>query len=165
MGDVAGDAPPPLPLRRHLNWLVISGLLTTLTIPLGCTIAEYEGEMWPDLFSVASALTAFLLLAIGLRVGPTMDDRRVARDGIPARAVVEGTTRVPMTQSRGGDGPAVAQVMLLDLRIEAEGEPVTRVRLRRWVQVDKLGQLQPGAVLDAKVLPGRPQDPALGLRR
>ena len=121
--------------------------------------------MWPNLFSVASALTAFLLLAIGLRVGPTTDDRRVARNGIPARAVVEGVTRVPMTQSRGQAGPPLAQVMLLDLRVEAEGDPATRVRLRRWVQADRLGELHPGAELEAKVLPGRPQDPALGLRR
>ena len=165
MAEGAADAPGPLPLRRHLNGLVIGGLLTTLTIPVGSTIAEYEGEVWPNLFSVASALTAFLLLAVGLRVGPTTDDRRVARNGIPARAVVEGVTRVPMTQSRGQAGPPLAQVMLLDLRVEAEGDPATRVRLRRWVQADRLGELHPGAELEAKVLPGRPQDPALGLRR
>jgi hypothetical protein len=79
--------------------------------------------------------------------------------------VVERVTRLPMTQSRGEDGPTVAQVVRLDLRVEAEGEAKTRVRLRRWVAVDKLDGLVPGAVLDAKVLPGRPQDPALGLRR
>ena len=163
MDDSAADRPPPLPLRRHLNWLVISGLLTPLTIPLGSTIAEYEGEVWPNVFTLASALAAFVLLAIGLRLGPTTDARSVARNGIPARAVVERVDRVPMTKSSGGNGPTVAQVMLLDLRVEAEGEPVTRVRLRRWVHVDMLDQLQPGAVLDATVLPGRPQDPALGL--
>ena len=159
------DRPPPLPWRRHLNWLVVSGLLTTLTIPIGSTIAEYEGEVWPNLFTVAAALTAFFLLAVGLRLGPTKDSPEVARNGVPARVVVERVDRLPMTQSRGENGPAVAQVVRLDLLVEAEGEPVTRVRLRRWVKVDKLEQLEPGAVLSAKVLPGRPQDPALGLRR
>jgi hypothetical protein len=159
------DAPPPLPLRRHLNWLVISGLLTTLTIPIGSTIAEYEGEVWPNAFTLGAALTAFLLLAFGLRLGPTKDARKVAREGKPARVVVERVVKVPMTQSRGEDGPTVAQVLLLDVRVEAEGEPVTRVRLRRWVATEKVDRLQPGTVLPAKVLPGRPQDPALGLRR
>lgn len=160
-----GDAPPRLPLCRHLNRLVIAGLLTTLTIPIGSTVAEYEGEVWPNVFTLAAALSAFLLLAVGLRLGPTKDSRRVASKGIPARLVVERVAKVPMTQSRGDDGPTVAQVMRLDVRVEAEGEPVTRVRLRRWVASEHLERLQPGTVLPAKVLPGRPQDPALGLRR
>jgi hypothetical protein len=159
------NAPPPLPWRRHLNWLVVSGLLTTLTIPIGSAVAEYEGEVWPNVFTLAAAASAFVLLALGLRLGPTKDARKVAREGRPARAVVERVVRLPMTQSRGEDGPTVAQVVRLDLRVEADGEPSTRVRLRRWVAVDKLDRLQPGAVLPAKVLPGRPQDPALGLRR
>ena len=160
-----GDRPPPLPLRRHLNGLVLGGLLATLTMPIGSAAAEYAGEVWPNVFTLTSAVTAFILLAVGLRTGPTKDSRKVARRGLPARAVVEGVKRLSMTQSRGEDGPTVAQVVRLDLRVEAEGEPVTRVRLRRWVRVDRLDALQPGAVLAAKVLPGRPQDPALGLRR
>lgn len=162
---MADDRPAPLPLRRHLNGLVVSGLLATLTIPIGSTVAEYAGEVWPNVFTLAAALTAFLLLSIGLRLGPTRDPRRAARDGVPARAVVERVVRLSMTQSRGEDGPTVARVVRLDLRVEAEDEPVTRVRLRRWVRVDKLDQLQPGAVLAAKIRPGQPQDPALGLRR
>lgn len=157
--------PPPLPIRRHLNGLVLGGLFSTLTIPIGSTAAEYAGEVWPNVFTLAAALTAFLLLALGLRLGPTKDSRKVARHGVPARAVIERAKRTSMTQSRGEDGPTVAQVVLLDLRVEAEGEPVTRVRLRRWVRVDRLDHLQPGVVLPVKVLPGRPQDPALGLRR
>jgi len=164
-GTDAGGAPPGLPLSRHLNRLVVAGLLTTLTVPIGSTVAEYEGEIWPNVFTLAAALVAFLLLAFGLHVGPTKDARKVAVQGVPARVVVERVARVPMAQNRGGDGPTVAQVMRLDLRVEAEGEPVTRVRLRRWVHVDKIPQLVPGAVLAARVLPGRPQDPALGLRR
>ena len=163
--STAPPAPPPLPLRRHLNGLVLGGLLTTLAIPIGSTIAEYEGEVWPNLFTLAAALTAFCLLAVGLRLGPTRDSRKVARHGVPAVAVVERVAKVPMTLSKGDDGPTVAQVMRLDLRVEVEGEPVSRVRLRRWVRVDRIEELQPGAVLAAKVLPGRPQDPALGLRR
>jgi hypothetical protein len=157
--------PPPLPLRRHLNWLVISGLLTTLTIPIGSTVAEYEGEVWPNLFTLAAAVAAFVLLALGLRLGPTRDSPAVARDGVPARVVVERVVKLRLAQSGGEDGPTVAQMVRLDLRVEAEGEPVTRVRLRRWVHVDKMGRLKPGHVLAAKVLPGCPQDPALGLRR
>lgn len=164
MADADSSRPPPLPLRRHLNWIVLAGLLTTLTIPIGSTVAEYEGEVWPNVFTLGAALVAFVLLAVGLRLGPTKDARKVARDGVPARAVVERVTRVPLSKSGGEDGPPVAQVMRLDLRVEAEGEPATRVRLRRWVHVDKLDRLQPGTVLQAKVLPGRPQDPALGLR-
>lgn len=154
-----------LPLKRHLNGLVLGGLLTTLTIPVGSTIAEYEGEVWPNLLTLAAALTAFGLLAVGLRLGPTRDSRKVARHGVPAEAVVERVAKVPMTLSSGDDGPTVAQVLRLDLRIEVDGEAVTRVRLRRWVRVDRIDQLQPGSVLAAKILPDRPQDPALGLRR
>lgn len=161
----AATRPPPLPLRRHLNGLVLGGLLSTFTIPIGSAVAEYVGEVWPNLLTLAAALTSFLLLAFGLRLGPTRDSREVARHGVPARAVIEQAKRTSMTQSQGEDGPAVAQVVRLDLRVEAEGEPVTRVRLRRWVRVDRLDHLQPGTVLAAKVLPGRPQDPALGLRR
>lgn len=163
MADV--DRPAGLPLRRHLNGAVIGGLLATLTIPVGSTVAEYQGVVWPNLFTLGAALTAFALLVVGLRLGPTKDDRKVARHGVAAHAVVERAARLPMTKGRGEDGPVVAQVVRLDLRVEAEGEPVTRVRLRRWVRVDKLPDLYPGAVLDAKVLPGRPQDPALRLRR
>ncbi len=156
--------PPPLPLVRHVNGLVLGGLLTILAIPVGSTVAAYEGEGWPNLLTLAAALAAFVLLAFGLRVGPTKDDRNVASHGVPAEALVERAERLSMTESRGEKDP-VAQVVLLDLRVEAEGEPVTRVRLRRWVHIDNLDQLQPGAVLPAKILPGRPQDPALGLGR
>ena len=165
MPEPSATRPPPLPLRRHLNGLVLGGLLATLTMPIGSAAAEYAGEVWPNLFTLGSAVTAFALLAVGLRVGPTKDSREVARRGVPARAVIEGAKLTSMTQSRGEDGPTVARVVLLDLRIEAEGEPVTRVRLRRWVHVQRLGQMKPGVVLGAKILPGRPQDPALGLRR
>jgi len=160
-----GGRPAPLPLRRHLNGLVVLGLLTTLTIPVGSTVAEYQGAVWPNLLSLAAALSAFFLLVVGLRLGPTSDAGEVARHGGPAQAVVEGAVRLSMTQTKGGGAPAAAQVVRLDLRVEAEGEPVTRVRLRRWVRADRLDELRPGAVLTAKVLPGRPQDPALGLRR
>jgi len=154
-----------LPLHRHVNWLVAGGLLSTLTIPLGSTVAEYQGSVWPNLFTVGAGVVAFCLLAVGLRLGPTTDARKVARLGNPAQVVVERAVRLPMTQTRGEDGPAVAQVVRLDLRVEADGEPVTRVRLRRWVRADRIDQLESGAVLAARVLPGRPQDPALGLRR
>ena len=160
-----GDPPLPLPLGRHLNGLVLGGLVTTLTVPIGSAVAEYSGRVWPNVFTLAAALTAFILLAFGLRLGPTRDAGDVAREGRPATAVVEQVVRLSMARSRGENGPTVARVVRLDLRVEAEGEPVTRVRLRRWVSVDRLDQLQPGAVLSAKVLPGRPQDPALGLRR
>lgn len=160
-----GDRPSRLPLRRHLNWIVISGLLATLTIPIGSTAAEYQGEVRLNLFSLAAALMAFLLLALGLSLGPTKDSRKVARYGGPARVVVERVDRLPLTQSRDEDGPTVAQVVRLDLRVEPEGEPVTRVRLHRWVHAGRLPYLFPGVVLEAKVLPGHPEDPALGLRR
>ncbi len=160
-----GARPPSLPLHRHVNWLVTGGLLATLTIPLGSTAAGYQGSRWPNLFTLGAGLVAFCLLAVGLRLGPTTDSRKVARLGNPAEVVVERSVRLPMTQRRAQDGPAGAQVVRLDLRVESEGEPVTRVRLRRWVRADRLGELEPGAVLSAKVLPGRPQDPALGLRR
>lgn len=155
----------PLPIARHVNGLVAGGLLTILVIPIGSTVADYESRWWPHLLTVATAIIAFTLLAIGLRLGPTTDDRTVARQGVPAQAVVERAVGLSMSQSRGGgDRRKVAQVVRLDLRVEAEGEPATRVRLRRWVDADKLDQLEPGAVLAAKVLPGRPEDPALGLR-
>ena len=158
------DRPRPLPVRRHLNWLVAGGLLATLAIPLGSTVAEYQGVAWPHVFTAAFAVAAFLLLWVGLRLGPTGDSRKVARDGVAASAVVHSVALLPMTRGQGGDGSAVARVVRLDLQIEVDGEPVTRVRLRRWVRADRIGRLQPGAVLAAKVLPGRPQDPALDLR-
>jgi hypothetical protein len=164
VADPVAPRPPPLPLRRHLNGLVLGGLLSTLTIPIGSAAAEYSGEVWPNVFTLAAALTSFLLLALGLRLGPTKDSRKVARRGVRARAVIERAKETSMSQSRGEDGPTVAKVVLLDLRIEAEGEPVTRVRLRRWVRVDRLGQMRPGVALEVRILPGRPQDPALGLR-
>lgn len=154
----------PLPWRRHLNWLVLAGLVSTLAIPVGSVLAEYEGEPWLNLISLATAATAFTLLACGLGLGPTKDARRVARRGIPASATVEQA--VSSNISLGSDdGPTQAKMVRLDLRVEAEGEPPVRVRLRRWVHVDRLPGLQPGVVLPATILAGRPQDPALGLRR
>ncbi len=157
-------SPRPLPWSRHLNRLVVAGLLTTLAIPVGSALAEYEGEPWLNLISLAIAATAFALLVCGLALGPTKDARRVAQDGVPATAVVERAVRSNITLSRS-NGPVVARVVRLDVRVEAEDEPAVRLRLRRWVHVDRLHQLQPGAVLPAKVLAGRAQDPALGLLR
>ena len=114
---------------------------------------------------MGAALIAFGLLAVGLRLGPTKDSRKVARRGVPARAVVERVKRVPLSQSSGEDGPTVAQVMRLDLRIEAAGEPVTRGATAPLGARRQARPAGAGAVLAAKVLPGRPQDPALGLRR
>lgn len=159
------ERPRPLALRRQVNRLVIAGLVTTLLVPVGSTAAEYQGTWWPNLFSVATAVVAFFLLAVGLRLGPTKDARGVARRGVPAQAMVERFQQLPMIRGRGEKGPTAAQLVRLDLRVEAEGETTTRVRLRRWVQVDKLEQLERGAVLEAKILPGHPQDPALGLHR
>ncbi len=157
--------PAPLPLRRHLNGVVLGGLLATLVVPVGSTIAEYEGQVWPNLLTLGAALVAFLLLVMGLRLGPTADAREVARDGVPARVVVERVVRLPLYLTEHGGDSTSAQMVRLELSVEVEGEPVTRVCLRRWVAADRLNQLRRGAVLDGKVLPGRPQDPALELRR
>lgn len=155
--------PQPLPWGRHRNGQVTVGLLFALGVPVGSALAEYEGQPLLNLISLATAATAFGLVAWGLRLGPTTDDRRVARHGVAARAVVEDAVASNITDSTS-DGPTVARVVQIDLRVEVEGEPDVRVRLRRWVHVDRIHQLQPGFVLDAKILPGRPQDPALGLR-
>lgn len=160
------DARPvrPLPWRRHLNWLVVAGLLTTLAIPAGSALAQYEGNRWLNLVSVATAVAAFALLACGLTLGPTKDSRRVARRGVPATAFVERA--VPTNISAGREhGSAPARVVVLDLRVETEGEQPVRVRLRRWVHADRVAQVRPGSLLPAKVLAGRPLDPALDLRR
>lgn len=159
---MADDRPGSLPWRRHVNGLVLGGLLTALAIPFGSTLAEYEGEPMLNLISLGTAAVAFGLLAWGLSLGPLRDDRRVARRGIPARVVVEEAKASSMTMSRNDS--AVARVVRLDVRVEPEDGPSVRVRLRRWVQINRLPELAPGAVLAAKVLPGRPQDPALGLR-
>jgi len=159
------EAPPRLPWRRHLNGFVIAGLISTLVIPLGSALAVYEDEQLFILLSLFAAAIAFVDLVIGLRLGPTGDDPRVARNGESAQAVVERAVPLKVTGRQGGRNASVTRLVRLDLRVEADGEPTIRVRLRRWVDVDALELLHPNAVLPARVLPGCPQDPALGLRR
>lgn len=159
------DAPPRLPWRRHLNGFVVAGLLSTLVIPLGSALAEYDSQPLFILLGLSGATIAFVGLVIGLRLGPTRDDPRVAQHGEAAQALVERAVPLRVTRRQGGRAAPVTRLVRLDLRVEADGEPTTRVRLRRWVDVDALERLHPDAVLSARVLPGRPEDPALGLRR
>lgn len=155
----------PLPWRRHLNGFVIAGVLTTLLIPVGSALAAYEGAPLFNLLSLGAGIVAFLILVIGLRIGPTGDDRRGAQHGRAAHAVVERAVPIRVTKRQRGRQPSAARLVRLDLRVEAADERTTRVRLRRWVNVGGLDRLEPGVVLPAKVLPGCPQDPALGLQR
>lgn len=158
------DFPPRLPWRRHLNGFVVAGLLSTLVIPLGSALAKYEGEPLFMVLGLSAATIAFVDLVIGLRLGPTGDDPRAVHSGGPAQAVIERAVPLKVTRRQGRTAP-VTRLVRLDLRVQADGEPTIRVRLRRWVDVDALERLHPDAVLPAKILPGRPQDPALGLRR